>query len=304
MNKVVTMKEAISRYVKSGDTLFIAGMQHGEPSAAVHEIARQKIDHLKLVACLVTTVGLLIGEGLVDKLSTGYIHQEIQRSYLLSKARDMGKFPVFEEYSHFGIGLALLAGQMGISFLPTRCQIGSDMLRYNPNIRTIQDPYTGENLGTVRAIVPDVGIIHVQRCDAEGNAQKWGSLGVDVEGINASRTVIVTTEKIVASDVIQRDPNRTIIPGFRVSAVVEQPWGAYPVHLAGHYTGDWINLSAELSKKETYETYLKRLVYGVSNWDEYLKERKSMKPEGYFEKLRIQTVPSEPVYTGDKAVVR
>jgi glutaconate CoA-transferase subunit A len=298
MTKVMTMKEAISKYVKSGDTLFISGMQHGEPSAAVHEIVRQKIDHLKLVACLVTSISLLIGEGLVDKLSTGYINQDVNRSYLLSKARAMGKWPLYEEYSHFGIGLALLAGQMGISFLPTRCQIGSDMLKYNTNIREIADPYTGENIGTVRAIVPDVGILHVQRCDAEGNAQKWGTLGLDVEGINASRTVIVTTEKIVGSDVVRRDPNRTIIPGFRVSAIVEQPWGAHPVHLSGHYAGDMFGFLTEMGKEETYEAYMKRLVYGVSNWDEYLKERKAMKPEGYFENLQIKTVASDPIYTG------
>src|SRR5512136_1849670 len=103
MSKVMTMKEAIARYVKSGATLFISGMQHGEPSAAVHEIARQKIDHLHLVCCLVSSISILIGEGRVDKLSTAYIAQDVKRSYLLSKARDMGKLPVFEEYSHFGI---------------------------------------------------------------------------------------------------------------------------------------------------------------------------------------------------------
>ena len=294
----MTMKEAISKYVKSGNSLFIGGMQHGEPSAAVHEIVRQRIDQLNLVCCLVVSIGLLIGEGRVAKLSTAYINQDINRSYLLSKAKAMGKLPIFEEYSHFGIGQALLAGQMGVSYLPIRCQVGSDMLRYNPNIKIIDDPFTGGKIGAVRAIVPDVGILHVQRCDANGNAQKWGSLGVDIEGINASRTVIITTEKIVDTDVIRRDPNRTIIPGYRVSAVVEQPWGAHPMHLAGIYAGDMMGFSMELAKQEGYENYVKRLVYGVSNWDEYLKERKAMKPEGFFEKYRIQAVASDPIYSG------
>ena len=148
----------------------------------------------------------------------------------------MGTYPVFQEYSHFGIAQALLAGQMGVSFLPIRSQAGSDMLKYNPEIKVIDDPYAGGKIGAVGAIVPDVGIIHVQRCDENGNAQRYGSLGVDAEGINASRTVIITTEKIVDSDVIRRDPNRTIIPGYRVAAVVEQPWGAFPMHLAGCYS--------------------------------------------------------------------
>jgi glutaconate CoA-transferase subunit A len=298
MSKVMTMKEAVSRLVKSGDTLFIGGMQHGEPSAAVHEIARQRIDHLKLVCCLVVSISILIGEGRVDKLSTAYINQDVNRSYLLGRAKAMGKLPVFEEYSHFGIGQALLAGQTGISFMPLRSQVGSDMLKYNPNIKVIDDPFTGGKIGAVRAIAPDVGMLHVQRCDADGNAQKWGSLGVDIEGINASRKVIITTEKIVDPDVIRRDPNRTIVPGFRVSAVVEQPWGAHPLHLAGFYAGDMLGFLAELGKPEGYENYVKRLVYGVSDWDEYLQERKTMKPEGFFEKFRIKTVPSDPIYTG------
>jgi glutaconate CoA-transferase subunit A len=152
----------------------------------------------------------------------------------------------------------------------------------------------------IKAIVPDVGIIHVQRCDEDGNAQRWGSMGVDPEGINASRTVIITTEKIVDSDVIRRDPNRTIIPGFRVSAVVEVPWGAHPMHLAGFYADDMWGYYGEVGSPQGYETYVKRLIYGVNNWEEYLKERKSMKPEGYFESLAITPVASKPVYLGNR----
>ncbi len=299
MNKIMSMKEAVARFVKSGSTLFISGMQHGEPSAAVHEIARQKIDHLNLVCCLVVSISVLIGEGRVDKLSTAYINQDVKRSYLLNKAKEMGRLPVFEEYSHFGIALALLAGQMGVSYLPTRCQVGSDMLKYNPNIKLIDDPYTGGKIGSVKAINPEVGILHVQRCDAQGNAQKWGSLGVDIEGINASRTVIITTEKIVDSEVIRRDPNRTIIPGYRVSAVVEQPWGAHPLHMTGCYAGDMMGFLNELGTRDGYENYVQRLVYGVKDWNEYLKERAAMKPAGFFEKFQIKPVPSEPVYSGD-----
>jgi glutaconate CoA-transferase subunit A len=301
MKKVMSMQEAVSKYVKSGSTLFIGGMQHGEPSAAVHEIARQKIDHLSLVCCLVVSINVLIGEGRVDKISTAYIAQDIKRSYTLSRAQALGRLPLFEEYSHFGIAQALLAGQMGVSFLPIRSQVGSDMPKYNPNIQLIDDPFSGGKIGAVKAIVPDVGILHVQRCDSEGNAQKWGSLGVDIEGINASRTVIITTEKIVPAEVIRRDPNRTIIPGYRVSAVVEQPWGAHPMHLSGFYAGDMLGFLGELGKQESYEAYVKRLVYGVNTWEEYLKERRAIKPAGFFEKYALEKVASEPIYTGIQA---
>jgi glutaconate CoA-transferase, subunit A len=298
MEKVMSMKEAVSKYVKQGNTLFLSGMQHGEPSAAIHEIIRQKIDHLKLVSCLVTTSYLMIGEGLVDKVVTAYIYQDVKRYYVLSKAQSMNRLPVFEEYSHFGVSLALVAGQMGIPFIPVKSQIGSDLLAHNPNLKSVEDPYSGKKIGAVRAINPDIGIVHVQRCDAEGNAQKWGTLGVDVEGINASRRVIVTTEKIVDSDIIRRDPNRTIIPGFRVAAVVEQPWGAYPMHMAGMYTNEQFAFTREINDPASYENYVKRLIYGVNTWDEYLKEREAMKGQGYFEKLRIQPIASEPVYSG------
>jgi glutaconate CoA-transferase subunit A len=236
----------------------------------------------------------------VERVLTGYYHQEIKRSLYLSRAKSTGNYPVFQEYSHYGIAAALMAGQMGISYMPVRSMVGSDMLKYNPDIRVIDDPFTGGKIGAVKAIVPDVGILHTQRCDAEGNAQRWGTLGVDAEGINASRTVIITTEKLVDSDVIRRDPNRTIIPGYRVAAVVEQPWGAYPVHLAGCYSGDWPQLLAELGSEDGYDNFMNTLVYGVKNWDEFLERRRETLGEAYFRRLKIETVPSEPIFTGYK----
>jgi glutaconate CoA-transferase subunit A len=300
VSKVMTMKEAVSRHVKSGMTLFVGGMQHGEPAAAIHEIIRQKIDRLKTVSCLTTSTSLMIGEGLVDMVYTGYYGQDNKRFYWLNRARDLGKYPVFQEYSHFGIAQALMAGQMGIPFIPVHSMAGSDMFKYNPDIMMTEDPFTGTKLCAVKAIVPDVGILHVQRCDEEGNAQRWGSLGVDAEGINASRTVIITTEKIVDSDVTRRDPNLTIIPGYRVAAVVEQPWGAHPMHLAGCYTGDWPGMLAELGTEDGYNAFMQACVYGVEDWNGFMELRKAMKGEDYFDKLRIQTEPSEPVFHGYK----
>jgi glutaconate CoA-transferase subunit A len=294
----MTMREAISKFVRSGDTLFLSGAQHGEPSAAIHEIVRQGIDHLTLVCCLVTTSSLLIGAGLIDRAITGYTIQDEKRSGAIVRAKAMNKLPVLKEYSHFGLNSALLAGQMGIPFMPVRCMIGSDMLKYNENIKSVECPFTGEKIGIVRAVVPDVGIIHVQRADAEGSAQKWGSLGMDQEGINASRTVVVTTEKIVDSEVIRRDPNRTIIPGFRVSAVVEQPWGAYPMHLAGCYSDDMRGFMIDSREQDGFEAYLQNFVYGVDDWVGYIEKLKAIKGEDYFDKLRIRPIMSDPITTG------
>ncbi|MFC1920426.1 CoA transferase subunit A [Chloroflexota bacterium] len=299
MSKVMTMKEAVSKYVKSGDTLFISGAQHGEPSAAIHEIIRQRIRHLNLICALVTTSSFLIGEGCIDKLITGYSPQDPVRGYSMAKAIKNNTRPVYEESSHFAIALALLAGYMGVPFMPTKSLLGSDMLKYNENIGSMKCPFTDETVGVVKAVVPDTGIIHVQRADAEGNAQKWGSLGVDFEGINASKTIIVTTEKIVDSDVIRRDPNRTIIPGFRVSAVVEQPFGALPMHLAGCYDGDMFGHMMEMRDEAGYENYMEKFVYGVKDWNEYLRARKAFKGDDYFDNLNIKDpIYSEPVIHG------
>ncbi|MFC2012118.1 CoA transferase subunit A [Chloroflexota bacterium] len=299
MSKVMTMREAISKFVKSGSTLFISGAQHGEPSAAVHEIVRQRIEHLTLICALASTTSLLVGEGLLDKLHTGFLPQDDKRSYAIAKAKANNTLPVIQEYSHFGISLALFAAQMGLPYLPTKSQIGSDMLKHNENLTTAECPFSGEKLGAVRAVVPDVGILHVQRADAEGNAQKWGTLGLDKEGINGSRTVIVTAEKIVDSDIIRRDPNRTIIPAFRVSAVVEQPWGAHPMHLAGCYNGDMFGHMMDLASQEGYERYTTKLVYGSSDWDEFLKLKREVKGDDYFNNLHIKSpLKSEPVVTG------
>jgi glutaconate CoA-transferase subunit A len=294
------MRDAVSNYVKSGDTLFISGAQHGEPSAAVHEIVRQNIDHLTLICALVISTSLLFGEGLLDKLLTGFFSQNAERSYAVEKAKAKNRYPIIEEYSHFGISLALFAGYMGVPFIPTRSQVGSDMLKYNDNIRSIESPFTGGQIGVVRAINPDVGIIHVQRSDAEGNAQKWGSLGIDREGINASKKVIVTTEKIVDTNVIQRDPNRTIIPGFRVAAVVEQPRGAHPLHLAGCYNGDTRGMMrVAMANKEGYEEYIKEYIHGVNSWDEYLEKAKAVEGDDYLKGLEIENpYLSDPITTG------
>jgi glutaconate CoA-transferase, subunit A len=300
VNKVMSMRDAITNFVKSGDLIFLSGAQHGSPTAAIAEILRQRIDHLSVVAVLSGGMNL-IGEGLVDRLITGYAPLDEKLYYPLAKARSMGKFPIIEEYSHFGIALGLYAGYMGVPFLPTLSQIGSDMPRFNNNIRTVEDPFSERKVGAIKAIVPDIAIVHVQRSDAEGNAQKWGSLGVDLEGVNASKKVIVTTEKIVDTSIIRRDPNRTIISSFRVSAVVEQPLGAYPGHLAGCYNDAPVtfNRPGAMRDAEAYENSLKDSVYGVSDWNEYLENLRKTNGPDYFDKLKLKNpVLSEPIVSG------
>jgi glutaconate CoA-transferase, subunit A len=297
-SKVMNLSEAVRKNVRPGDLLFVGGAIHGAPSAAVAEIVRQRINHLTVVSVLTNTAPL-VGEGLVDKVLTAYAMTDEKRSYALQRARSKFNVKVeFKEYSHFDIALALQAGYMGIPFMPTKSHLGSDMMKYNENIQAIDCPFVGGQIGIVRAVVPDVGVIHVQRCDAEGNAQKWGTLGVDFEGVNASRRVVITTEQIVDSDVIQRDPNRTIIPGFRVAAVVEQPFGAYPSHLAGCYD-EGLAIIGGMQDEANWENYINSTVYNVKDWNGYLENLKKISGPDLLDRIRIKNpLFSDPVITG------
>jgi glutaconate CoA-transferase subunit A len=154
-----------------------------------------------------------------------------------------------------------------------RNYMGTDLPTANPRIRTVDCPYTGETLATVPALNPDVTIVHAQRADAQGNTQIWGLLGVQKEAAFASKRVIVVVEELVDESVIRADPNRTLIPGMIVSAVVVEPWGAHPSFAQGYYDRDnefyvaWEPISRDPA---ALERYLADFVYGVADRAEYV----------------------------------
>ena len=127
---------------------------------------------------------------------------------------------------------------MGVPYLPTRSLLGSDILARSPRLRAAPCPFTGEPLVLVPALVPDVAILHVQRADPDGTGQAWGPTGVTAAAGKASRAVIVVCEELVEPAVVRDDPNRTLVPGFRVDAVVHLPWGAHPSPVQGQYNRD------------------------------------------------------------------
>jgi glutaconate CoA-transferase subunit A len=143
-----------------------------------------------------------------------------------------------EDHSNFSISLGLLAGALGVPYLPTHSLLGTDIVRANPAFREERSPLGGEPLILVPAIVPDVTILHVQRCDEEGNIHAWGNLGVSREALMAARATIVTAEAVVPAELIRSDPNRVLGPSHRVVAVVPLPGGAHPSPVQGHYNRD------------------------------------------------------------------
>ncbi len=286
--------------MQPGTTVFFGGMQHGEPAAAIHEIVRQRIARLTVVSALTHTVALLLGEGLIGRLVCAYlIDLYAKESCAGTRAIRLGAFPRLEEMSHYSLSLALLAGQMGVPFLPTRSQLGSDYVRHNPNLIETRCPFTDAKLTAVRALNPDVGILHTQQCDASGAAHRWGTLGLDVMGINACRTIIITTEKIVPSEVIHRDPNRTVVPGFRVAAVVEVPHGAYPLHLAGCYHSDLPSFGRMCREESTFQHYIDRYIHGTVDHAAMMERLAADQGPEFWERLKIKAPQrSEPVTSG------
>ncbi len=274
--KVRSMREAIADHVHDGDTVVIEGFTHLICFAAGHEIIRQ--GRRDLTICRLTPdliYDQLIAAGCARKLVFSWAGNPGAGSlFAFRRAVEQGKPPLeIEEYSHFGMVARMSAGAARLPFWTMRNYMGTDLPTVNPRIRTVTCPYTGEVLATVPALNPDVTIIHAQRADAEGNTQIWGLLGVQKEAAFASDRVIVVVEELVDESVIRADPNRTLIPGMIVDAVVVEPWGAHPSYAQGYYDRDndfyvaWEPISRD---PEKLKAYLDEFVHGVPDRKAYL----------------------------------
>ncbi len=274
------MRDAVARFVHDGDTVVIEGFTHLICFAAGHEIIRQRRRDLTLARLTPDLIyDQMIAAGCARKLvfswagnpGVGSLHAF--RRALEGKSAGEGGLEI-EEYSHFGMVARFSAGAARLPFWPLRNYMGTDLPTANPRIRSVTCPYTGEALATVPALNPGVTIVHAQRADAAGNTQMWGLLGVQKEAAFASARVIVVVEELVEEDVIRSDPNRTVIPGMIVSAVVVEPWGAHPSYAQGYYDRDnefyvaWENISRD---PDQVARYLDEFVYGVSDRAGYMK---------------------------------
>jgi glutaconate CoA-transferase subunit A len=179
------------------------------------------------------------------------------------------------DYSNFTFALALHAGALGVPFLPTFSTLGTDLLSDNENLLEFISPLGDEKLVAVRALKPDVAIIHVQRADREGNSHVWGNLGVAIDGARAANRVVVVAEEIVEPETISSDPNRTLIPGFIVSSVVHEPWGAHPSPVQGYCGRDHSFFSEyhdQTRTAEGFDAWLDRWVTRVPDRRAYMEQ--------------------------------
>ena len=229
-SKLLTLSEAIKQFIPDGSSIALGlSLESLIPFAAAHEMIRQQKRILTLIGPISDMLfDQLIGAECVDQIRAAWVGNVITGSgYNFRRGIETGTLKI-EDHSNLTLALALRAGAMGISFMPTLTALGSDLFKTNRNLKKMSCPFTGDNLTAVAAIKPDVTIVHVQRSDEYGNAHAWGNLGVTRDACLASRHVILTTEEIVSPDIISRDPNRVFTPGFRVQAVAHCPWGGHP----------------------------------------------------------------------------
>ena len=273
----MTMKAAVAAFVHDGDVVVIEGFTHLICFAAGHEIIRQRRRALTLARLTPDLIyDQMIAAGCATKLVFSWAgNPGVGSLHAFRRAVEGKRGPPLEieEYSHFGMVARFSAGAARLPFWALRNYMGTDLPRANPRIRSVTCPYTGEALATVPALNPDVTIVHAQRADAEGNAQIWGLVGVQKEAAFASERVVVVVEELVDEHVIRSDPNRTVIPGMIVDAVVVEPWGAHPSYAQGYYDRDnafyvaWEEISRDATK---LERYLDDFVYGVADRQAYL----------------------------------
>lgn len=275
--KVVSLEEAAS-LVPDGATVGIGGSTLSRtPMAMIWQLIRARKKNLSCSRCIISTDGdLLFGSGVANHITSSWFAQgilwglsRVMRHYV---ERNLARY---DEWSHMGMGMRYRAGGMGVPFLPMRSMLGSDVARVRPEVKEIDCPFTGEKLLLIPALNPDFALIHVQRCDAYGNAQFDGLQFMDMDLALAANRVILTTERIVSNDQIRRAPDHTKIPFLCVEAVVEVPYGSMPHECYGLYEPAMNHLDAYVGQVnsdpvEGMRRYLDAYVYSPKSWNDFL----------------------------------
>jgi glutaconate CoA-transferase subunit A len=275
-DKLTSIEDAVAR-VADGDRIAVGGCLFSRtPMALVREIVRARRTRLTLVRNLMCTEGeFMMVAGAVDRVMTAWMSiglpwgvSKIMRHYVETGA------VALEEWSHLALGLRFRAAAMGVPFVPSLTMLGSDLVGVG-GLKTIVDPYTGEALGAVPALFPDVAILHVHRADRFGNAQIDGYPHMDADIARAATTVLITAEEIITEDETRRHPDRTVIPGFLVDALVHVPFGSYPHECYGLYEADYDHFAAytatiDARGPQAVSEYLERYVFAPATYDDYL----------------------------------
>ncbi len=274
-SKLMSLSTAIQRFLPDESSVAMGlSLESLIPFAAAHEIIRQRKRNLCLIGPISDILfDQVIGAGCVRQIKAAWVGNVITGSgYNFRRGIETDTIQI-EDHSNLTLAMALRAGAMGVSFMPARTALGSDLFKTNPGLKTMTCPFSADLLTAVAAITPDVAVVHVQRADEYGNANTWGNLGVARDACLASRHVIITAEEIISPDLISADPNRVITPGFRVDAVVHFPWGAHPSPVPGYYNRDhqaFIDYRNESKTSAFFAKWQHRWVDNIHNHRAYL----------------------------------
>jgi len=274
LDKRMTEAEAVSRFIHDGD--YIGTELYGTvrcPQSLVNEIVRQGKKELRVAGQGVYELDILLAAGLVKALDHTYIGLEVYGlSHCLRREVESGRVEHCVEWSNAGIAWRFKAAAMGVPFIPTRSMLGTDTLKHSAAV-VVEDPFGGEPIALLPALILDVGLIHVHRADQFGNAQIDGISGFAFEMARASKRLIISTEKIIPTDRIREQPEKTLIPYYLVDAVVEAPFGSHPGEMCYLYERDepqikqWVEASRI---PETAQAYLEKYIYNLKDHQEYL----------------------------------
>jgi glutaconate CoA-transferase subunit A len=280
-DKRMSVRDAVSRYVRDGDYLAIGGFGVNRiPTAVVHEILKQKKQNLSFAGHTSThDFQLLCAGNLTDR---GQLLARVDVAYVVGlEARGLSPHArrVLEsgtvevcEWTNYALAVRLQAAAMGVPFLPSRTMLGTDTLAKSA-AKVIPCPFTGQPLVALPALYPDVAAIHVHEADIYGNCRIRGVTVADLELARAAKRVIITCERLIPHDEFRRDPDRTVIPFFCVEAVCEVPFGSYPGNMAGEYFSDeahlrtWLTVEKDL---DAFKRFLDEHILNVADFDGYL----------------------------------
>jgi glutaconate CoA-transferase, subunit A len=307
MTKVITTRDAISTFVHDGDFVYIGGYVCRPPSAAIHEIIRQKKKNLTITRSnAADDFDMMIGAGVVSRFIGTFLSLGVYglgRCFRRSIEKGIPHKIEIEEYTNLSLPLMLMAGSLGMPFVPVNDMKGSDLLNVKSfmgenKYKIIDSPFDQKPTVLVPALNPDVAIIHVQQADESGNAQIWGIGGDCKFGANAAKKVIVSCERIVDRETIGKDPSRTIVPSFKVVAVTEEPFGAHPGYTPGFYDVDFgyaFQYQQASNTVEGFDAFVKEWVYDVEDRRAYISHY--IRRFGYetFRKLQAKFDYSYPV---------
>lgn len=298
LNKVMTEKEAVSRFLKDGDTFTVGGfLLNRESDSVFREIARQGQKNLTFIEESSTfSIDILIGTGTIDRFDQAYIaHRQVgqmkglpclERCLTEGDPRpvQMGGFMQTENYqgdqkplelvdwTNFMVSLRIVGGAMNVPFIPCRSGLGTDIPKYNKEIKIIHDPFENKPVALIPACKPDVAFISVHKADRRGNGQVFGYKGTDEWKARAAKHVVLFTEELVSTDEIRQNPDNTMVPSYCTDAVVHLPYNSHPYAMYGSYSTDSFAALERVMSHQTqdgFRAWMDKWVYGCEDHIEY-----------------------------------